>query len=94
MADETVDVRLVGGPPDWAGKTLTYPRSVVYDRPIEEAGAYLISAHPPERGPDEDPAPRAVYAPNNDRTTWHFWGWFPASPSDPPPEAYTTPQET
>lgn len=49
---ETVTVTLVGGPPDWAGKTLTYPRSVVYDRPIEEAGAYLISAHPPERGPD------------------------------------------
>lgn len=92
MADDEVTVTLVGGPADWAGKTLQMPRQDVHGRPRDEVGAYLISAATPERGPDEDWAPRAVYGPDDDGdpATWTFHGWFPASPSDPPPASYAT----
>lgn len=84
MAEDTVTVRLVGGPADWAGKTLALPRGQVLDRPLEEVGAYLTSDCTPERGEDEDVDPRAIYEPEDDATVWTFRGWFPSSPSDPP----------
>jgi hypothetical protein len=87
MTEPNVEVRLVGGPPDWDGKTMSMPESVVYG-PREMSGTYLITAHPPERPEDEDPDPRAVYLPDSDGdpTVWRFRGWFPASASDAEPE--------
>ena len=78
---ETVTVTLVGGPPDWAGKTLTYPAGTDL-----EAAAAVISAYQPPRRPWEDPAPRAIYDPDPDGpvTTWYFRGWFPAGVDDEP----------
>ena len=81
-------VRLVGGPPDWRDRTLTMRCDP--SRP-DSLGAYLISRHTPYRGPDEDPAPRAVYEPDpdsDDLLTWHFQGWFPSAATDPDPAAY------
>lgn len=81
-----VTVRLEGGPAEWAGKTLTLPRSTVVDCPPDGVGALLITDDVPPRGPDEDIDPRAIYEPDGDpadRLVWHFRGWFPSSPSDP-----------
>ncbi|NYI99283.1 hypothetical protein HNR12_005637 [Streptomonospora nanhaiensis] len=84
-----VEVRLVGGPPDWAGSTLTYPRNDVYG-PGAEPGALLISAHTPPRSDDQDTAPRAVYAPveGGDPAVWGFVGWYPPADTDPTPADY------
>ena len=82
------DVQLVGGPPDWRGRTL---RLRVDPADPATLGAYLISRHTPVRDPDEDTAPRAIYEPADDGSdplTWYFQGWFPSSPSDPDPAAY------
>ena len=77
-------VTLVGGPPDWAGKTLTLHADANL-----EVGAALISSYPPPRDEWEDPAPRAIYDPDPDEpTVWRFRGWFPASPTDPDPGSY------
>ena len=95
MSDEEyVSVRLVGGPRYWAGQSLEriYRRADIEDADPDELGTMLIvpdGVGMPERGEDEDIDPRAVYAPEDgDRYTWHFQGWFPASPSDPPPGWY------
>jgi hypothetical protein len=86
MAEEEMDVRFVGGPHDWAGKTLRMP---VGD---DEPGAYLISMCTPDRDEEtEDIDPRAVYTPDEppaDQSVWHFRGWFPPALGDPPPEDY------
>lgn len=91
MDSNQIEVRLVGGPPDWAGRTMRFPAS-------PDPGAFLISDHTPTgRDPDtEDIDPRAVYLPDEDGdpAVWHFRGWFPASASDPPPEAYLEPGST
>lgn len=77
---EQVEVLLLGGPPDWHGRTLPMPASAAVR---ESAGAYLISDHTPHRDPDtEDTDPRAVYDPDPapaDVRVWWFRGWFPAS---------------
>lgn len=92
---DPVEVRLHGGPACWHGRTLTgvYTRADIEDVPVEDLGTFLIvpdAADLPDRGEDEDPAPRAHYAPlaDGDRYLWHFTGWMPWSPSDPPPESY------
>ena len=80
---ETVD--LVGGPADWAGRTLQVPAV------REEPGAYLVSDHTPERDPEtEDADPRAVYEPREGCPAheWHFKGWLPPAAGDPRPEDY------
>ncbi|MFD0773927.1 hypothetical protein ACFQZ2_08315 [Streptomonospora algeriensis] len=76
-------VHFIGGPADWRGRRVAMP---VPEDPAE-AGAYLISAETPERPAHEDTAPRAVYEPEpgGPVDVWHFQGWFPSSPSDPPP---------
>ncbi|WP_019635048.1 hypothetical protein [Actinomadura atramentaria] len=78
---QTVTVTLVGGPADWRGRELEMPRGDVYGCPREDVGAYLVTAHPPERGEGHDPDPRADYSPALDesspRTVWQFWGWVP-----------------
>ncbi|MBB6001340.1 hypothetical protein HNR25_005171 [Streptomonospora salina] len=89
MDEREMDVRLVGGPADWRGRTVRMP--VPADP--EEVGAYLISEDTPERPADEDTDPRAVYEPEpgGDPCEWHFRGWMPSSPSDPPPGWYLDP---
>ncbi len=89
MSERERDVELVGGPDDWRGRTVQMP--VDLDRPREEIGAYLISAHTPPRGEEEDVDPRAIYEPDPepaDPLRWIFRGWIPASPADPPPGWY------
>lgn len=76
-------VRLVGGPPDWAGKIVSAgPGST---------GTMPISDCTPWRDVEDDPAPRAVYEPDPDSPDsgeWHFQGWFPATSYDPRPVDY------
>lgn len=77
-----ITVRLVGGPPDWAGKTVAAgPGST---------GTMPISDCTPWRDVEDDPAPRAVYEPDPDSpdSEWHFQGWFPATSYDPRPVDY------
>jgi hypothetical protein len=86
--DDPVIVHLVGGPPDWQGE-LPCLRGDIEDVPFDELGGMYIvdGAHLPPQGPDEDQNPRAHYAPEEggDRYVWHFQGWVPHSPADPPP---------
>lgn len=89
-----VPVLLVGGPPDWDGKTL----SGVYTQadltgPRESLGTYLISSGVPDDHPD--PGARAVYEPAPEpgaANVWFFRGWFPVGPHDP--ELRTPARET
>lgn len=78
-----ITVRLVGGPPDWAGKTVPAgPGST---------GTMPISDCTPWRDVEDDPAPRAVYEPDPDSPDsgeWHFQYWFPSTSYDPRPVDY------
>ncbi|WP_131739584.1 hypothetical protein [Actinomadura roseirufa] len=80
-AREMVEVRLVGGPADWAGRTLQVPRSQVYGCRREQVGASLVSAYTPPRDSGEGPDVRALYEPDRDEAadvaTWRFRGWSP-----------------
>ncbi|WP_017596437.1 hypothetical protein [Nocardiopsis potens] len=74
-----VEVVLLGGPPDWHGRTLSMPASAAVR---ESAGAHLISDHTPHRTMEEDTDPRAVYDPDPapaPQRVWWFRGWLPAS---------------
>lgn len=76
-----ITVTLVGGPADWRGRT-----HLVTGR---GTGTHLISSCTPHREDWEDTDPRAVYTPRDGNPSkWDFRGWFPASASDPAPEAY------
>ncbi|MFD3688736.1 hypothetical protein ACFWTE_28405, partial [Nocardiopsis sp. NPDC058631] len=58
---ETVPVRLVGGPADWHGQTLTIHTREELEGPRDALGTYLISSGVPADHPD--PGARAVYEP-------------------------------
>ncbi|MFC9941360.1 hypothetical protein [Nocardiopsis alba] len=79
----TAAVRLIGGPADWSGKTLTHMTVDELAGPRESLGSYLISSHVPADHPDL--GARAVYEPNGERwpaDLWFFRGWAPAGPED------------
>lgn len=74
-----VAVRLEGGPVVWDGAELAFDRVEVYDRALEDVGAYLITPDAPALdGPPEDS--RAHYAPKTEdtRNVWTFQGWVPS----------------
>ncbi|MET9713345.1 hypothetical protein [Nocardiopsis alba] len=83
VPNETVPVRLIGGPDDWHGQDLTIHTAAELAGPREALGTYLISNHVPAGHPD--PGARAVFEPDSEpapATTWFFRGWFPYGPHD------------
>ena len=79
----TATVRLVGGPDDWRGATLTHLSAEELAGPREGLGAYLVSTCVPPGHPD--PGARAVYEPNMEPApadVWFFRGWVPVGPED------------
>ncbi|MBB5495803.1 hypothetical protein [Nocardiopsis metallicus] len=79
-----VPVRLIGGPDDWHGQTLSHMTATELEAPREALGSYLVSNCVPATHPD--PGARAVYEPNAEPwpcTLWFFRGWVPFGPGDP-----------
>ena len=72
MSDDTVDVRLVGGP--MGGATLPVPREAVYDDP--EPGMDFV---PSVGSAAPDGHPRVLYTaePAGPPDVWHWQGWVP-----------------
>ncbi|MGI5122071.1 hypothetical protein ACQEU5_21420 [Marinactinospora thermotolerans] len=90
MTDDYVSIRLRGGPPYWAGKSLdkVYNRNEIEGVPLDELGVMLLvpdGVGVPEQPEGEDENPRALYGPESedDRYTWVFQGFLPTSASDP-----------
>src|SRR5690606_36790237 len=78
-----ITVRLVGGPPDWAEKTVAAGPGSTGTMPISECT--------PWRDVEDYPTPRAVYEPDPDQPNsgeWHFQYWFPSTSYDPRPVDY------
>jgi len=78
-----VPVRLIGGPEDWHGATLSTHTAQELAGPREDLGTYLISSHVPHDHPD--PGARAVYEPDAEpgrADLWFFRGWVPLEPAD------------
>jgi hypothetical protein len=76
-------VRLVGGPDDWHGQTITGVYTAAdLAGPRETLGTHLITSGVPDGHPD--PGARAVYTPDPDPADverWYFRGWHPAVPA-------------
>src|SRR5690606_37825697 len=78
-----ITVRLVGGPPDWAGKIVSAGPGSTRTMPVSDCT--------PSRDVADDPAPRAVYGPDPDHPNsgeWHFQAWFRATSYAPRPVDY------
>ena len=79
----TATVRLVGGPDDWRGATLSHLSAEELAGPREGLGAYLLSTCVSHGHPD--PGARAVYEPDMGEApadVWFFRGWVPIGPED------------